>query len=170
QAATTLGADSTLRRWEMGSGKELLNVSLGATARPFFSALSPNGQTVVVGFAKDNVFNTLELWDTATGKALRQIDLEQPLEFGSLAFSADGKTLLGRERGGVLRLWEVSSGRVLGQVPIQATPGDPAPGNIVGRSALSPDGKLLAAPWSSRNQATNRTTAEVRLWQLSRGK
>jgi WD40 repeat protein len=167
--ASSIGADGTLRRWETHTGKELLRASLGATARPFFSALAPDGQTAAVGALKDNVFNTIELWDTATGKPLRQIDLQQSLEFGSLAFMPDGKTLLGRERGAVVRLWEVSSGRALGQAAIQANPGEPA-GNMAGRSVLSPDGKMLASAWTSRNPATNRTTTDVRLWQLSSGK
>lgn len=170
QTATSIGSDSTLRRWEMSSGKELLQVSLGATARTFLSALSPDGQTAAVGVARENgVINAIELWDTIAGKALRQIDLDQPLEFGSVVFSADGKTLLGRERGSVIRLWEASSGRALGQLAPQINPLDQT-GTLSGRSLVSPDGKVLASAWTSRNQATNRTTTEVRLWQLAGGK
>jgi WD40 repeat protein len=167
QTATSIGGDRTLRRWEMSSGRELLSVSLGATARFNIAALSPDGRTAAIGLFKDNVFNTIELWDTAAGKPTRQIEVDQPLDYASLSFSADSKTLLARDRSATLRLWEASSGRQVGQVVQQPSPTEQP---IGGRYLLSPDGKIVASVWNIRNLANNRNTPEVRLWQVSTGK
>jgi WD40 repeat protein len=167
QTATSIGGDRTLRRWEVSTGRELLQVSLGQTARFNISAVSPDGRTAAIGLFKDNVFNTIELWDTAAGKPTRQIEVDQPLDFASLSFSADSKTLLARDRSATLRLWEASSGKVVAQVVQQATGTDQS---IGGRGALSPDGKVVASVWTLRNLANNRNSYEVRLWQVSTGK
>jgi WD40 repeat protein len=52
-------------------------------------------------------------------------------------FTLDGQRLVSRDGGGGLRLWEVSTGRPLGQLSL---PGD----QRAGPTALSADGKLLA--------------------------
>jgi WD40 repeat protein len=167
QTATSIGGDRTLRRWEVSTGRELLQVALGQTARFNISALSPDGRTAAIGLFKDNVFNTIELWDTTAGKSTRQIEVDQPLDFASLSISADSKTLLARDRVGTLRLWEASSGKVVGQVVQQATATDQS---INGRCALSPDAKVVASVWTLRNLANNRNSFEVRLFQVSTGK
>jgi WD40 repeat protein len=151
----------------MSSGRELLSVSLGATARFNIAALSLDGRTAAIGLFKDNVFNTIELWDTAAGKPTQQIEVDQPLDFASLSFSADSKTLLARDRSATLRLWETSSGRQVGQVVQQPNPTEQP---ISGRYLLAPDGKIVASVWNIRNLANNRNTPEVRLWQVSTGK
>jgi WD domain, G-beta repeat len=70
-------------------------------------AFSPDGRTVLSG----SFDRTLELWDVATGEALRTFGL--PGYVKSVAFSPDGRKALSGGDTGVLKLWDVQSGKEL---------------------------------------------------------
>lgn len=75
--------------------------------------------------------NKVKLFETATGKALREID--SPAGFLShLTFSPDGKKLLGEVQGGDLFVWDTTSGKELHRIK------PPPPG--VAALAFTPDG------------------------------
>lgn len=94
---------------------------------------------------------TVRLWDVATGRNTATITLKEPYTgpIRSLALSSDGKLLaLGYGwSGGVIRLYEVSSGRILdtrSDLP------------FVDHLAFGPDGRLLAAGCGG----------DIKLWNL----
>jgi RNA polymerase sigma factor (sigma-70 family) len=121
-------------------------------------ALSPDGKTAAA-LEQDNLEKkgtAVRLWDTATGKELRMIEVPFSVRDGDvtpLAFSPDGKTLAGAPADKAIRLWDVTTGKELRSLkghggPVQAL-------------AFSPDGKVLAS--GGRDQT-------VRLWEVSSGK
>jgi WD40 repeat protein len=94
----------------------------------------------------------VKLWDVASGKEVRTLGPAQQ-ENGSLAFTADGKTLAATAPNGIT-LWDVASGKE--QAALRSHPQD-----RFSRLAFSPDAKVLAA---------NSVTQTVRLWTWDGGK
>jgi WD40 repeat protein len=124
-----LVADSAgfARRWDPVTGKQV-----GAEMRHggyvWAAALSPVGKTYATLADGSAV-----LWDALTGEKKRT--LLHAGELRAVAFSPDGKTLVTGGRDGFARLWEVSSGKTVGQ-PL------PHP-HTVWAAAFSPDGKTV---------------------------
>ena len=92
------------------------------------------------------------LWDTATGKELRQLQGHQD-GLRSVAFSPDGKHLTTTSYDLTARIWDVRSGKEL--YKLDCNQGYPL------RAAYSPDGKLLA---------TAGTDGTIRMWDTATGK
>jgi WD40 repeat protein len=157
------GFDNKVRLWEAASGKELHVVGGAPGANPNAAnlafvragfggngardlAFSPDGKTVAVGGG-----NAVRLFDTATGQ-------EQPLAGGhhapisAVRVAQDGKTMLSRGGDGVVRRWDLTDGRELGQFR--------EPAGTVG-VAFSPDGKTVAFGCSD---------ASIRLYDAETGK
>src|SRR5205823_1573620 len=94
--------------------------------------------------------------DPLPSGAVSRFGTSRFLNFGrvfSVAFSPDGKTLAAGSWDGTVRLWEVASGKELGQFEKQKAP--------VRSVAFSPDGKLLACGGEG---------AEVVLWDPATAK
>jgi WD40 repeat protein len=126
----------TLHLWDVVAGKELLAFQ-GHGDAVTQVALSPDGQTLTSG----SWDGTIRQWDMATGNELRRVQ-------GQCAgISSDGKTVA--TVGKRAAWWDMATAKQLGEV-----------GEYVGRSCLSPDGKILAA------QYLNQTT----LWEVTTGK
>jgi RNA polymerase sigma factor (sigma-70 family) len=106
--------------------------------------------------------DSISLWDRATGKCLRLIDIGNKSPF-TLAFTPDGKILAAQDHQGEIHLWEVESGKELrrfkGHVGFL--------GSWMGRIVLSvgfiftPDGKALVARGPDK---------AIHLWELATGK
>jgi hypothetical protein len=113
----------------------------------------PDGKTVVGISAQNPEDASLRFWDVATGKAVREIDNDEP--FVGLAVSPDGKRLaLGNPQR--IEVWDAASGD---EVRVFYRQGQP---NLASRVlAFSPDGKMLAAEANE---------AEVELWEVATGK
>src|SRR5262249_48032186 len=132
--------DGTVRLWEPGTGKEV-QVYTGHEAGITAVAFAPDGKTIAFGDADGQV----RLW-TAAPLLRHGLPTVPPPEnlvrfahgkgaVESLAFSADGKTLLSRGKDGSMRTWDTTTGKELRQVR-----GQEGWGELVGMSA---DGKLL---------------------------
>jgi WD40 repeat protein len=117
--------------WDLKSGKALRTLEGGGAGGVAFS---PDGK-ILVGTASGKPA-ALKLWDTATGKTVRAL-AESGLDgiVGvPVAFSPDGKTIIGAGRDCKVRIWEASSGKVLHTLDANASP-----------VAFSKDGKRVVA-------------------------
>lgn len=138
--------DSGCKVWNAETYEEIVSISQGV-ARPSFSSgcLSADGKLI----ALCDQSGIVNLWDTDTGKELRNIGkLNVPA--GSLNFSPDGRliaaawrettrsspvsSLLTSKQREVLKVWDVASGAEVF-----------APRGVGVMAAFSPDGKLLLA-------------------------
>ncbi|HEY7314832.1 MAG TPA: protein kinase [Gemmataceae bacterium] len=129
---------------------------LRATITVYCLAFSPDGRTCATGH-EDGV---IRLWDTESGKVRTELRVEEPASVFSLAFSSDGRFLVGgygspNENRGMPRLWDLSSGQVVWQLPGGC-------GNL-SAVAFSPDGGTLA--FASHRRSAN--GSRVRLWDLA---
>jgi RNA polymerase sigma factor (sigma-70 family) len=158
----------TIRLRETATGKELWRIArqemTGLVSSLAFSldnkllAFGPYG-------SRGGSLNTICLWDSATGKEVRQIHSEGQW-LGCLAFSPNGK-LLGsvdwgpsRHTDVAVQLWEVGSGKPVRRFPMRA------PGGY--SLAFSPDGTMVAG-WNGVEYGKG-TDHPICLWEVATGK
>src|SRR5262245_58727555 len=120
----TLAAEWLPLFWDTASGKEI-------HARPGAgdaAAISPDGRLAVTSGS-----GGIRLWDARTGKLLRALqEVDKPVSFGPIAFSPDGKGVLGYSLGyRSAHLWETATGKELLSFPCR------------GKIAFTLDGKEL---------------------------
>jgi WD40 repeat protein len=147
--------NSSLRSWEIGSGKELGRVELPHPLSRFM--FLPDG-TTILGLRLDG--NALHLFESATGKEIRAIvDKGGPIV--TFALSPDGKSLA-MAQSDRLTVQGLDTGKIVLSVPFLADPaavGRNSSGSIIDLAAFSSDGKTLAV-------ANGRQLA---LWNLATG-
>jgi WD40 repeat protein len=133
---------NVLRRWDTASGKELER--WGASGDDYRGvqslALSPDGR--FLASLLDSTTKNLLVREAATGTVRATLTLKReryhPVSgLRLLAVAPDGRTLAGSELGGVLRFWDLESGRELGAL-------SSAPHREVLCLAFAPDGRWLA--------------------------
>jgi WD40 repeat protein len=117
--------DIDVRVWEARTGKQVARAHGSGGHHYYRMALSPNGRTAAVS-RRDG---TVGLWDLGTGKETSRF-AGGAGSSPPLAFSPDGKTLAVSGR-----LWDISSGKLLGRFQ---------PSRSLGLLAFSPDGKKVA--------------------------
>jgi WD40 repeat protein len=125
--------DTTLKLWDVASGRELRTLS-GHSSAVFSVAFSGDGRILASG--SDD--NTVKLWDVASGRELRTLSQHSFL-VKSIALSPDGRILAaGSVLGGdLIKLWDVASGRELRTLGGHSISVDSV--------AFSPDGRILAS-------------------------
>src|SRR6266542_4738413 len=162
-----------LRRWEVESGRELNNTVLPSAKNLFFAHLSDDGRTLAMLNMDGSI---VKLWDTASGRELRPITLEQDEQLNeqdAVALSHDGKSLAAlneRVKGSSMKsmeaklqaiVWDVTSGRktqtlTLGSKPLQFGVSN----SQIGSLSFTPDDTSLAI----RNEDS------LKIWDLSSGR
>jgi WD40 repeat protein len=128
------GVDDTIRLWDAATGRQRRRLD-GHAGRVESLAFSPDGRLLISASADE----TLRLWDVAAGREVRQMEGHAG-QFRWVAFLPDGKSVLSwSEDEGMVRVWDAETGRQRREIACE----DPREGKSL---ALSPDGRLLAAP------------------------
>ena len=139
--------DSTLKLWDVASGREIRTFS-GNTAAVTAVAFSPDGQTVLSN-SRDR---TLKLWDVATGQEIRTFP-GGTNGVSSVAYSPDGRMALSDSEDSTLKLWDVATGQ-----EIRTFSGNTA---AVIAVAFSPDG---------RTALSGSEDGTLELWDVTSGR
>jgi len=106
------GTDFRVLLWEPGGGKRLLH---GHTSNITALAWSPDGKTLATGCHDDK---TVRLWDGATGKLRKTLNIPPPYWPDSLTWSPDGRTLAVGDFDGQkskVTFWNVDTGEQQGK-------------------------------------------------------
>jgi WD40 repeat protein len=99
------GNDSTVRAWDVASGKQLWKADLPGKPAVLCATIAPDGRTAMTG---DNA-PTIRLWDMDTGDALFEATKHSG-GVNAVAFSSDGKRALSGGEDFVVRLWNLEQG------------------------------------------------------------
>lgn len=116
--------------WDVASGKKLRQFQGG-----WDIVFSPDGKDIA------SSYGSLWFHDVATGKELYREYIGHQSMLWSVAFSADGKSVVTEDRHEVQYKWDAATGRPLGQQDSRPTHGN--------RWIYSPDSKLMA--WLERD-------------------
>jgi WD40 repeat protein len=167
----TRGRDHTIHLWDIATGRHIRQMApptqAGAANRvvAFRGGLGnalvflPDGKSLVsAGLEIDNgqMGNVIRLFDVASGNAGLEIKGQDRLAVGGLAVAADGKTLAVGGGNSLVRLYDLASGKEVGQL------GQQRQGSIISSLVFAPTGNLLALC------ATN--SAGIQLWDVAAGK
>jgi WD40 repeat protein len=149
--------------WEIPSGKQLPvidplhNYNIRGALSADGKVLATCGQFHVrtpADRGKEQEYNqTIQLWDTRTGKELRRLRIEGIYNVGSLAFSPDGKTLVTAAATSMLVFWDLATGKEVRRIATRR--------NMGLFIHYSPDGRKLAAAGQD---------GSVQIWDAVTGK
>lgn len=140
------GDNEPIRIFDVASGKRERTLDSKITNGLSSVAFTPDGKV----FATNNYYEGPQLWDFATGRALKRFkhpSVEQ------VVFSRDGKVLASVADDEVIRLWDVPGAKELRTLR--------AKGSTVWAVAFSSDGKQLAS--------AGHNDGSVKLWDVATG-
>lgn len=150
------GTDGTIRLWDAATGVELQRLKLPPQnnyANTYHVVrFSPDGKILATGS-----LHGVHLWSVGEGVLERELDSGSH-RTDALAFSPDGKTIIGGILGGEIRVWETLSGKTLRRF-------DPA-FDDVDAIAFAPGGKQIitlssaAAFWNFGNPSDVKLLSE----------
>jgi hypothetical protein len=138
-------SDSTVRLWEIASGKEIHRLS-GHTGSVFSVSFAPDGRTALSGGPD----GTVRLWDIATLKEIRSFKGDS---ITSVAFAPNGRSALSGDWDTTLKLWDIETGEELRRFTGHT--------RSVTSVAFAPDGVTALSGSSDKT---------VRLWDVASGK
>src|SRR5262249_27119296 len=101
--------DVKLQLWNVRTGKALSTLTGHKGMLWGGGTFSPNGKRIATIGLKDK---TIRLWEAATGREVYQFKLDN-WDIGRVAFSADGRTLVGAGLSPSIRRWDLATGKEL---------------------------------------------------------
>lgn len=167
--------DRTVRLWEIAGARELATFR-GHELLVFDIAFSPDGRRLVSA----SMDRTAKVWDlqpaTREGIGLAATDDTSKLEPGDLSqefrtlrghhatvqtvtFTPDGTKLISGAWDGMIRIWDVASGRPVREFSAHSQP--------ISRVDLSPDGTRLM---TASGGLMGTQAGEVKVWELASGR
>jgi hypothetical protein len=129
--------DSTLRLWDVATGRPIGPPLQGHDGEVLSVAFSPDGRQMVSGSSD----RSLRLWDVATGKPIGLPLQGHRTSVKAVAFSPDGRRILSLSRDSQVLLWDSSSHK-----PI--TTAMEGLDDSVEAAAFSPNGSRVVAIFS----------------------
>jgi uncharacterized protein (TIGR03067 family) len=165
---TLASAAGKVKLWDVQSGKETLEIGVGASSLAF----SPDGKTLATGAG-----GSVILWDVTTGK--EKATLPAHTRTTCVGFTPDGKTLAsvsctnsldndkvtGKPPLGALKLWDVATAKERATIPIPVCPGL----QFFALACTADSKTLISAMWSV-GQTENELGLAVQHWELATGK
>jgi WD40 repeat protein len=130
------GQDGSVYLWDMIQDRQIQRIEIGKTELPGFNAilaLSPDGSLLVMTLFGRAV---IEVWDTTTGKKLRELTGAPRTMMHSIVFSPDGYTVAALDSHNAW-IWETGTGILRGHF---RSKGDCRACSL----AFAPDGRTLA--------------------------
>ena len=132
QTIATAGEDDAIQLWEARTWKPLRRIAVSGAVSPIvFTPDSRVLATTVAGRPRG--------WEVATGRELPGFP-DAGAEY-LVGFSQDGKRLFAADAEGVVRRYDLASGRAVGEIRPEGT--------LMSSVCLSPDGRFLAATVSA---------------------
>ncbi|HEY7426047.1 MAG TPA: sigma-70 family RNA polymerase sigma factor [Gemmataceae bacterium] len=146
--------DGKVHVWDVATGKERqqLDPRIGLVRS---MVLSPDGKTVAAG----GVYNTIRLWDVASGRELFPDPPGHSSSVKAVAYSPDGKLLLSAGENRQAWLWDTATGKAVRQIRV-------ANGRAV---AFSPDGQRFALLSQDKNIHVGDVATGKELFRLPPG-
>jgi WD40 repeat protein/serine/threonine protein kinase len=142
-------SDGTVRVWDASTCREVLPPLRAHSGAVGAVAYSPDGKKLAAVMDK-----TVKFWDVSTGQLISQLEGDKS-NYGPVAFSPDGRRLVAGDGEGVVRVWDVTSGREVPFSPLRVCP------SPISSVAYSPDGRSFASADYE---------AFVRVWDATTGK
>jgi dipeptidyl aminopeptidase/acylaminoacyl peptidase len=177
---------SSVILWDVATGKEKATLPGHANSITWVG-FAPDGKTLASascgiyekekGVVQKPLPGEIKLWDVATAKELATLPIRTitPLQFFSLAFTADGKTLISatwsfgeteNEIGLAVQHWEVANGkeRAAFWAPYKGSVNGAGTNAGVFFAALSADGKTVA--WGGAEEQDKKITGTAYVWDV----
>jgi RNA polymerase sigma factor (sigma-70 family) len=108
KSVLTCGGDRTIRTWNLADGRLLRERHLPPGQTSVVTVLSPDGR--LLAFQDATSMDAFCLWDVEQGRLRHRLPLGEEW-WHRAAFSPDGKTLVTAQNSGVIRAWDVATGR-----------------------------------------------------------
>lgn len=139
----------SIKLWEVNSGQVVRNFDMPEVMGFFSVAFSPDGKQLAAGTPQ---LGRVTLWDVESGQITGALEVGDKSDMHDIEYSPDGKLMVGGGTGYSVGVWEVTSGKLVDQLPLN---------NGIYGLTFSPDGKILALASCNR---------VAQLWDVATGR